>query len=150
MIIATADNSYCTFSAAEEYFGIRLHSEAWHTASEADRNIALIQATRLFNLLLVWLDADGEEIKLEPGELLDSRDPALKWACCEMALDLLQDDPMARDSMEGLSRIKLGELEIEKDTRSRRSIPAHILALLGRLARLQAGVSGCSIPVIRS
>lgn len=150
MITATADNSYCAIEAAEEYFAARLHSDAWHSASEAERNIALVQATRLFGLLLVWLDEDGDILTVEPGKLAEIDDPALSYACCEMALDLLQDDPMARDSMEGLSRIKLGELEIEKDTRSKRAIPAHILALLGGLARLKDSVSGCSIPVIRS
>lgn len=149
MIIATADNSYCTIEAAEEYFATRLHSDAWHSASEEQRNIALVQATRLFNLLLVWLDEDGEVMVVEPGKLAPIDDPALPWACCEMALDLLQDDPMVRDSMEGLSRIKLGELELEKDTRTKRTIPPHILALLARFARL-LGVSGCSIPIIRS
>lgn len=150
MIIATADNSYCTIEAAEEYFAARLHSDAWHNATEEQRNVALVQATRLFGLYLVWMDEDGEVMTVEPGKLAEINDPALAYACCEMALDLLQDDPMARDSMEGLSRIKLGELEIEKDTRSRRTIPAHILALLGRFARLRDAVSGCSIPVIRT
>lgn len=150
MIIATAENSYCPIEQAEAYFAARLHAEAWTGAGEAERNIALVQASRLFNTLLVWLDADGEVMSVEPGELARISDPVLAWACCEMALDLLQDDPMTRDGMEGLSRIKLGELEIEKDARSKRAIPAHILALLGRFARLRDSVSGCSIPIIRT
>ena len=136
MITATADNSFCPIERTEEYFAARLHSGAWTGASEADRNIALVQATSIFNLLLAW------------KEPVDNPPEALVAATCEMALYLLQEDPLAKDSMEGLSRIKLGELELEKDGKGRRVIPAYIFSMLAGLADL--AVSGCSIPVIRS
>lgn len=128
--------SYATIEQAEAYFAARLHSEAWRAATEEERDIALVQASRLFNLYLVW------------REPVDDPPEALVAATCEMALYLLQEDPLAKDPMEGLKRVKLGELELEKDTSRRRIFPAHILAMLAGLADL--AVSGCSIPVIRS
>lgn len=135
----TPENSFCTMEQAEAYFAERLHAGAWINATEAERAISLIQATRIFNLYLVWKQTPV------PGEIPD----ALIYATCEMALYLLQEDPMAKDAMEGLSRIKLGELELEKKySTSKSMIPAYIFAMLAGLADL--AVSGCSIPIIRS
>ena len=129
---------YCNLEEAEAYFAARLHTEAWTSATEAQRGIALIQATRIFNAFLRWR---------EPLE--EPYPEALRWATCEMALYLLQEDPLAKDSMAGLSRIKLGELEIEAASGSRRrTIPEYIFAMLAGLADM--AVSGCSILVIRS
>ena len=133
----TPENSYCTLEQAEAYFATRLHAEAWTSAGDETKTVALIQATRIFNTFLLW----KEPVKEPYPE-------ALQWATCEMALYLLQEDPLAKDSMEGLSRIKLGELELEKDTSRRRVIPAYIFAMLAGLA--DWAVSGCSIPIIRS
>lgn len=135
----TPENSFVTLEEAEAYFAERLHAQAWTSAGESDRIVSLIQATRIFNTWLVWKQTPV------PGEIPE----ALKQATCEMALYLLQEDPLAPDSMAGLSRIKLGELELEARVgASRRVIPAYILAMLAGLADL--AVSGCSIPVIRS
>lgn len=147
---ATAENSLCAFADAESYFATRLHSEAWLEANQQERHVALIQATRLLNARVVWRDANGDPLALPAGALATSvlRDARIQWACCELALDLIQNDPLARDSMEGLSEIELGELRLRKDTRSKSVIPGYILAMLNGLADM--AVSGCSIPVKRT
>lgn len=141
MPVLTPENSFVTLEEAEAYFAERLHTQAWTSTGEGDRIVSLIQATRIFNLYLTWKGGAAPK----PGEIPE----ALKQATCEMALYLLQEDPLAPDSMAGLSRIKLGELELEaRIGASRRVIPAYILAMLSGLADL--AVYGCSIPVIRS
>lgn len=41
-----SSNSFATVAEADDYFSLRLFSEAWETASEADKEKALVTATR--------------------------------------------------------------------------------------------------------
>ena len=48
-------NSYLTVSAADDYFNARLNSDDWLNAVPADKEKALIQATRILDQYCIWL-----------------------------------------------------------------------------------------------
>lgn len=47
-------NSYCTLAEAETYFGNSYGRAVWTSASDANKNIVLIEATRLLDTLVKW------------------------------------------------------------------------------------------------
>jgi hypothetical protein len=139
--MATADstNSFCTTAEADVYFDERLHTSAWTSLDSAneDRDRALIQATRILKSYLTWND-DVD---------LDAPEQAMKDACCEMALVLLQGDVQVKDDMAGITRLKVeGAVEIEQQGGSKAMIPRHVKALL----KAYANVAGGSVEIIRT
>lgn len=75
---------YGTLSEANEYFGIRLHEEAWYGAAAADRPKALIKATQIIDSLNfkgykaavydIMYDYDGTELGPTDEEIRDAED----------------------------------------------------------------------------
>ncbi len=138
MATADATNSFTTLAEAGVYFDARLHTAMWTAASTADKNRALIQASRMLVQYLDW--TDGEPDKLAP-------DVKVKDATCELALVLLGGDLQARDDMDGLKSLAVdGVVSIEASGAKKQIIPTHIRRMLGNLVSGSAG----TIDIIRS
>jgi hypothetical protein len=103
-------SSYATIQEAEEYFAVKLHESAWSVSNPAQREPALIEATRIIdslnfkgvkNAVYVLLDANpeatDEEIRvanasqdLEFPRGADTVVPErIQWACFEITYALL-------------------------------------------------------------
>jgi hypothetical protein len=89
--ITVGENSYIDIEEADEYFAGRLHAESWSGADSETKEKALRQATR---------EIDRQQLrgrKVNSGQALafprypDAELPkAVKEACCEVALALLE------------------------------------------------------------
>ena len=105
--------SYCTIEYADEYFKNRLHAESWGETSDADKEKALRQATK---------EIDRQQLrgrKVNSGQALafprypDTEVPeAVKEACCEIALALLERGNSQRRKLqqEGVQSFTLGNM----------------------------------------
>lgn len=106
-------NSYVTVAAAEIYFFHRLYSSSWGRASENDKGVALIMATKAINQLTL----KGRKAALGQS-LAFPRHPdtdvpvAVKDACCEEALALLErgNDQRRKLQQEGVQSFTLGNM----------------------------------------
>jgi len=138
-------NAYCTRAEADAYHAERLHNTAWTGASNADKDAAIIWATRNFETLvwLGWMTDPAQNLQWprsgvykNGGEVIDPSaaalyynivfDPAtiptfLKQATAEAAMWLLASDTTAPKGDEGYRRIKVDTVELEVDKRDRLS-----------------------------
>lgn len=146
---ATNANTYATkaqASAVGGYLESRLFNTDWTSATVANRNVSLVQATRLLDDWFNW-----------NGEIADD-DQALRWprysvedcdgvdidsdiipqflidATAELALHLLQgSDVLGAPDTLGFSRLKVDVLELEVDKSDRDSetvIPDSVMSML--------------------
>lgn len=117
-------NTYVSLADAESYFESRLHKDAWDNAETADKNAALVWATRLLDSQMDWvgnvvtttqaLRWPRSGVVTEEGLNVDSSTipQFLKNAVCEMALLLLSTDRTAENPMDKMSKIRVGPVEI--------------------------------------
>lgn len=145
-------NSYITRAAATTYFDERLNSGAWTSAADADKDRALIQATRRLDQenwqgvrvttgqALDWprywaTDEDGEEYAA------DAIPQPIKDATCELALRFLNDgttDTLADTGLEEFVQAKIGPMEVERNRAFRAGqLPETVMRLLRHV--VQAG-----------
>ena len=123
-------NSYSTFSEAEDYIEMRLHSDNWDDSNDDDREAGLMMATALLDRLCNWDGAKASDTQFlrwprtfiyDPdGKTVDSATipQFLKDATAEFALHLLGDDlteTISRD-LEGFKQIEVGSLNLVLDT----------------------------------
>lgn len=104
---------YVNLDEANEYFSTRLNVDAWASASDADKEKALIMATKAIDRQPL----KGQ--KTDPSQLLafprypDTEIPeAVKEACCEEALALLERGNSQRRKLqqEGVQSFSLGNM----------------------------------------
>lgn len=142
---ATA-NAYLTVAEADAYFAERLHAGAWAAASTADKEAALIQATRVIDARLCFRGAaaDGVQALKWPRTGLvtmngfalagDSIPDQLKDAVCELALTLLSGDATLESEVvaQGITRVKAGSVELGFDAAKAklRDVPKHVTEML--------------------
>lgn len=151
MAEVTANNSFCSIEDAGVYFDERLHSSVWFSAEEEDRHRSLIQATKIFNIYLSWNDEDGDDVTGDADdgdETITTIDESLKYATCEMALVLLQEDTMIKDDMEGIDSISIAGINIRRGTDKKKVIPPHVFAMISHLATYKMAAG--SLQIIRS
>lgn len=141
----TSANSYLTRAAADSYFADRLYSSNWTGASDADKDLALVTATRRIDQenfrgakvtttqALKWprydtYDADG--ITYASAAIPQP----VKDAACEMALELLGSNTLAQSKLVNFAHIKIGSLDITpQQPQKSGSLPAQVVRLLGHL-----------------
>jgi len=138
ILIATAAssnaNTYSTLAEAETYFESRLQKTTWTAATDANKNIALVQSTRMLDEQLNWygvpysstqllrwprysvVDPDGEDVNY------DSIPTFLKYATAEFAMQLLVADRQADDDTKGYKRLMVGTLRIDVDKFDRKKV----------------------------
>jgi phage gp36-like protein len=105
--------SYCTIEYADEYFKNRLHAERWGETSDADKEKALRQATKEIDRQLLKGRKATETQELAFPRYPDTEVPeAVKEACCEIALALLERGNSQRRKLqqEGVQSFTLGNM----------------------------------------
>jgi hypothetical protein len=105
--------SYCTIEEANEYFAGRLHAERWGETSDADKEKALRQATKEIDRMpLIGRKAVSEQVLAFPRHPEIKIPEAVKAACCEIALALLERGNSQRRKLqqEGVQSFSLGNM----------------------------------------
>jgi hypothetical protein len=105
--------SYCTIEYADEYFKNRLHAERWGETSDADKEKALRQATKEIDRQLLKGRKATDAQELAFPRYPDTEVPeAVKEACCEIALALLERGNSQRHKLqqEGVQSFTLGNM----------------------------------------
>ncbi len=106
-------NSYIDIAEANEYFAGRLHAESWGETSDADKEKALRQATKEIDRLLLKGRKATDVQALAFPRYPDTEVPeAVKEACCEIALALLERGNSQRRKLqqEGVQSFSLGNM----------------------------------------
>ena len=101
--MSTTLPSYITWANADIYFGNRLHITVWLGATQAEKTVALVEATQRIDRLRFsgYLVADDQDLEFpryyDEDEGADGTEVIpdnIKYAGCELALALLDDaDP---------------------------------------------------------
>ena len=113
MSIIVGENSYIDIEGADEYFAGRLHAERWGETSDADKEIALRQATKEIDRQLLKGRKATDTQELAFPRYPDTEVPeAVKEACCEIALALLERGNSQRRKLqqEGVQSLSLGNM----------------------------------------
>ena len=117
--------SYGTYADGDTYFATRLWVSAWTEASDANKMIALAEATtRIDQLRFYGEKTDADQDNEFPRDTDDTPDE-IKYACFEIALELL-DGKNPDIEFENLS-IKMHRYDKVHTERSG-AMPAHTLA----------------------
>ena len=106
-------NSYIDVAGANEYFAGRLHAESWGETSDADKEKALRQATKeIDRQLLKGRKATDTQALAFPRHPDTEVPEAVKEACCEIALALLERGNSQRHKLqqEGVQSFTLGNM----------------------------------------
>lgn len=149
----TAANSYTTIQEAEDYNDARLFS-TWDASPLADRQAALVWATRVLDYSFEW---QGAKYTIEQalrwprygaldrdGQLFDSNEipTELKNAVSELARLLIASDRAGESGTEGLKRLKVDVIELEFDKLDRTpTVPDEVYQMISHLGTLKAVAS---------
>jgi hypothetical protein len=151
--VATA-NSYATLVEAETYHEMRLHVENWTTATDPNKEIALMWATRQLDDMIMWVGTRVSETQalrwpregvVDPdgNEVADDAIPKfLREATCEFARLLIESDREADSDTQGFKEIRAGSLKLVVDKHDRaETMPSAVWSMLmsyGELKRFGA------------
>ena len=105
--------SYVTVEEANEYFAGRLHAESWGQADDSTKEKALKQATKEIDRMpLIGRKAVSEQALAFPRHPEIKIPEAVKEACCEEALALLESGKSQRRKLqqEGVQSFTLGNM----------------------------------------
>ena len=111
--IEVGENSYIDINGADEYFAGRLHAESWGETGDADKEKALRQATKEIDRQLLKGRKATDTQELAFPRYPDTEVPeAVKEACCEIALALLERGNSQRRKLqqEGVQSFSLGNM----------------------------------------
>ncbi len=156
-------NCFCSTCDAEDFFMKRLWDDAWRDAEEAEKEMALLWATRLLDTLkwkgyrtsntqnlswpragVVYNDSDTYTVTgilIYPDITIDSTTvpQQIKDSTAELALWMLQSDVTAPTGNEGYKRIKVDVIELEPAPGDR---PPWFSESVYRLCSMLLSVSG--------
>ena len=113
MAFIVGQNSYISIEEANEYFAGRLYAESWGETSDADKEKALRQATKEIDRQLLKGRKATDTQELAFPRYPDTEVPeAVKEACCEIALALLERGNSQRRKLqqEGVQSFTLGNM----------------------------------------
>ena len=142
-------NAYCTLEQAEAYVATLVWSSDWTGKTDEQKKAAIINAARLLDTLqfkgsradeaqaMAWprinvVDRDGYEVDSAtvPAAVVNAN--------AEFALRLFAEDRAADAGAIVPERVKLGQMEVEKQRRQ--MIPASVRDLLSGLLATTGGV----------
>ena len=123
-ISGTDSNSYVTLDEANAYFSTRLHSDIWNSASDADKEAALITSTNIIDWYYNYKGAKTVSTQnlqwpragVVVGSMTyDSADlpKEVRWAVYELALRVLEEDVLVDDALAGLRKVQAGPLLVQ-------------------------------------
>lgn len=157
----TDANSYATVAAADTYHEKHLYATTWTAASTANKEKALMMATRLLDAEFSWAGIKAtEEQALEwprydmterNGFLVDGDEipAALVDAVAEFARHLLSADRTAETDDRGYSRIAVGPIALDVNPIDRKPIiPSVVVGMLAPYGRRRAG--GGNVQLVRA
>ncbi len=140
---ASNANTYTTLADAETYFESRLHKTDWTDATDANKNIALVWATRLLDDYIIWdgMVASSTQALMWPRTLVYDTEgypvnsgtiPSfLAEATAEFGMFLLADDVSIEKGEKGFKRLTLPGLDIYTDKRDRKGVvPQSVYAMI--------------------
>lgn len=143
---ATDANSYASIAEANAYHETRLHSDTWTTADDATKAVALVEATRLLDVMYEWAEwpttqtqalqwpRAGVEDALRRQYIDDHTIPQrLKEATAEYARQLIDSDRTADNQVEaqGLKSLTAGSVSLSfKDNVYAKIVPDAVLNLI--------------------
>lgn len=129
-----ASNTYVTLAEASTYFGDRLNSDAWDSASSDNKSKALLTATKVLDSRVIWKGDKAQSSQRlqwprygvedsvsypDSGKNTDFLDTVipqfLKDAQCEQALALLTNADQLADTNKGISKVKVDVVELTFD-----------------------------------
>jgi hypothetical protein len=156
-------NTYISLNDAETYMEGRLHTTTWDGETDANKNAALVQATRILDRYVNWMgyksdqdqalawprwgicwDGSGQYWTCSDLWLVDERvhsvgsdsvPQEIKDAQCELALHLLGSDTQAVPDTAGFKSIEVeGAVSLEIDKKDRTAtIPMHVWRMVQHL-----------------
>lgn len=150
-------NTYCDLADANTYHEGRLYSDTWTNAADADKNAALVMATRLLDQWFEWYGAatSSDQALLWPrtgaygpnGYLLasDAIPDRVREATAELARLLIDTDRTVDSDIEtqGITRLQAGSVELEFSARAgAKVIPDSVLGFVGVLGRKRGRQDG--------
>lgn len=93
--MSTSEYQYANIAEANTYLTRKLHTYPWDSATNDQRNKALCEATTRIDRLRFRSSKCSDSQVLEfPRTAWDPTPDAIKWACVELAVSLLDDvDP---------------------------------------------------------
>ncbi len=167
-------NSYASAADGDTYHAGHLYATAWTAATVANREIALVMATRLINAeysfhgyktsnaqALQWprdlcLDPDRQSsllptLLVNRSQYLDNNTvpKSLVDATCELARELILTDRTAAPLGEGIKYSNVGSTQTGYDKTDRRPTISHLAqALLGKYGTMTEKGSG-SVKLVR-
>lgn len=147
-------NTYISLADAETYFEGRANKATWTAATDANKNIALVEATRQLDQLFDWYGArstDDQALRFprygvydRDGWAYDSDEvpTEIPRAVCELAFAILGEDRSDDPASAGLKRVKAGAVEVEFDpTTTKPVVPSFVRLSLRHLGVYQGGGS---------
>lgn len=160
-------NSYTTAAEGDTYHEARLYATDWTGATTANKEAALVWATRVLDYSFEWT---GAKYTLEQalrwprfgalnrdGELFGSDEiPAeLKDAVAELARLLIASNRPGEKGTEGLKRLKVDVIELEFDKLDRiPTVPDDVYQMIAHLGRLRSVASSggqtTAVPLVRT
>lgn len=161
----TNANSYVTLAEGNTYFDGRLHCSDWTSATDADKEKALIQATRIFNQYIDWLGLKTDDDQalqwprkyvcndgvnyFECGSSWLAIDSEYYWvvdsttilqiikdAECELALVLLSDDIQSGGDFSSLSVAGM-KMEFDGSKGNYVVMPDHVWQIISGLGTMK-------------
>jgi hypothetical protein len=143
-------NSYVTVSEADSYFRDRLHSASWDALDYTSKSSALITSTSMLDWYMEWegsrataaqsldwprIGTTGEDETVIPSDIIPKE---VKTATFELALSIAESDRTEDWNMQGLSKMKVGDLEMvssysQSDNPKPSTIPEKIYNILKNL-----------------
>ena len=164
-----SSNTYITLVDAETYFLSKFHKDTWDAVANADKDLVLVEATRLLDAFYIWRQhptASTQALQWPRNGVLDTDrwnliaedvlPDELKWATCEWAQAILAGDRTADSETEtqGLTRLKAGSVELEfKDSVYAKPVPDVVVNLIPEwwgYVQIQSGSGMRSVPLHRA
>lgn len=159
----TNANAYANAADGDAYHDGHLYATAWTGATTAQKETALVMATRLIDAeyqfhglkasepqALQWPRRECRSLDLEVALPSDAVPKAVIEATCEMARELLIVDRTATPDGEGLKYYNNGPVQTGYDKNDKRPVISRVAqALLAKLGTLHKSRSG-AVRLVRS
>lgn len=114
MTLILFENTFATLAFAEEYFKNRPNSELWISASDTQKEQALIFATLKINNLNFIGCKKSDVQKLEfPRNFKPELPVEIQYAVCEEALYLLDNSTHSKNKQYGISSVSIGNYSVK-------------------------------------
>jgi hypothetical protein len=160
-------NSYVTISEADIYFRDRLHSSSWNDLDYNSKASSLITSTSMLDWYMKWegnrtttiqsldwprTDVTGEDFLDLPDDEIPK---AVKTATFELALSIIDSDRTNDWDLQGLSKMKVGDLEMvasysQSDNPKPSVIPDKVYKILKDLITQTSGNGIATVHLFRA